>query len=348
MTSEVRHLLVCAGTLLNMNILERYQLALSYKEKSEQEHCDWLELIRKKIFDQTHYDLVKATYDRHIKQATEVCDMIYGAQKNSLDDLEEEISALTLEQERLIGETAAGRMKPKKANEQGRILTNEKNRIQKILDTAQTIVDAESTEALGGLIEMPFEEYEDKLNIKEDAEPSPALIADPESKKELNLKNVVVLVLAGLAIWWGVDYYQSIGKAAWSTEITDHRQFLRIQCMNTGKSTLRVYVPWPEGNVKVAVTNSKLKRISFGLLLYVREKGKSEFQLLPETPDIWIVQGKKHSKRSSFTVAGGKRLEIKLDTLALRKAGLKLEAINVVVTRHGGRTVMNTREILLR
>ena len=77
-----------------MNILERYQLALSYKEKSQSELSHWQELVKKKTFDQTHYDLVKATYDRHLKQSTELCDMIYNAQKNSIDDLEEEILAM--------------------------------------------------------------------------------------------------------------------------------------------------------------------------------------------------------------------------------------------------------------
>ncbi len=328
-----------------MNILERYQLALSYKEKSKQDQCEWLELVKKKTFDQTHYDLVKATYDRHIKQATELCNTIRNAQKNSIDDLEEDILSLTRQQQKLIRYTAEGKLKPQKANKQGRLLANEKNRFQTILDTAHAIINAESSESIGGFIDFPFDEYEAKLELDNTTTPPPES-EDPEAKKELNLKNVALLVLAGLLVWWGVDYYRTMGKTTWSTEITNHKQFLKVQCLNTGNSTIRVYVPWPDGNVN-AETAPKLKRVSFGVLLYVREKGKTQFQLLPETPDIWSVGGNPHTTRSPIAVRSGKNLNITLDTLTLRKSGLKVDAVKLEFTRYGGRKVGGTQEIIL-
>lgn len=333
------------GYTIEMNILERYRLALSYKEKAEQEHRDWLELVKKKTFDQTHYDLVKATYDRHIKQATELCDTIDRAQKSSLGALEEELFTISAQQKKLIRDTEAGQIKAKKANELGRLLANEQHRIQTPLDTARTIVSTESTKMLGGFIDHPFEEYELKLGIV--GEPESAVITETKSAPEFKLKNVALIVAVGLLLWWGANYYGSIGKASWSSEVTDHRQFLNIECTNTGNRTIRVYAPWPEGRTDVEAVSSSLNRVSFGALLYVREKGSSQFQLLPETPAIWSARGRAHTTASPITVASGKKLTLKLDTLELRKSGLKIDVIKVVMTRYGGRNVHSTQEIIL-
>jgi len=330
-----------------MNILERYQLALSYKEKSESELRNWLELVKKKTFDQTHYDLVKATYDRHLKQSTELCEIIFNAQKNSIDDLEEEILAITRKQARLVRESQAGKLKPKKANEKGRELTNEKHRMETVLETARTIVEAKTTEDLGGFIEFEFEDYEFKLDTSESAYDPPPTIEDTEAIPKIKPKNVLMLVLAGALLWFSFNYLRTMGRASWESALSDHKQFLNIKCVNTGSSTIQVNLPWNNGDTTPDISNRQLKRINYGLLLYVREKGSTSYHLLTDPPKIWIVNNAPHTSSSPMSLTSDERIKIQLDTMALRQTGLKLDAIRVEVTRYGGRTVHRSQEVIL-
>ena len=332
---------------MSMNILERYQLALSYKEMSESTLSDWLVLVQKKTFDQTHYDLVKATYDRHIKDATELCTVIYNAQKNSIDDLIEAVEDLTRQQNRLVVDTQAGRLKPQKANEQGRMLANDKHRIQTTLDTARTIVYAESTADIGGYIDLSFEDYRKKLDIVDTSIEKITPIDNETPKPRIKPKNVMLLVIAGVLIFLGVDYLRTNGKASWTSEVTDHRQYVQIKCTNTGDNTIRVYVPWDGGNTSPEANSYKIKRISFGALLYVKEKGNTQYQLLPQADNVWIVDGVPHSGSGPITLNSQKRLNIKLDTLAIRRSGINVESVKVEITRYGGRTVFKSAEVLL-
>jgi hypothetical protein len=261
--------------------------------------------------------------------------MIHHGQTGSIPELKEEVRLLERKQRKLIESISDGTIKTKAANSENREITKELSRYAGLLEIATTISEAESTENLGSLIELSFEEYRSKLDLEDELE---EFVAPEKKSGEFNSNNVAILVLIGIVAWAGWTYYAALGKASWKTEVLDHKQFIQIRCENTGDKSIRVYAPWPDGKA----TNdspSKLRRISYGLLLYVREKGKSNFQLLPESPGVWLQNGEPRDSSVPIIVRSGDRIDIKLDILKLRQLGISIEAVKVEYTRQGGRKV---------
>jgi len=316
-----------------MDILERFHLALSYLEKSESEQAGWEKIRETESFDHSQYDLIKSLYQRNVNQARELTGTIRNSQIKSIPDLEEELRAIERKQRKLLREISSGKVSSKQANRQNREITKLQSRFEEMLSSARTISEAESTDDLGGLIELTFEEFKDKLDIEDEVQKAPE-----KRSREFSATNVGILVLIGITAWVAWTYWDALGKASWETEVTDYRQFLHIRCTNTGDKSIRVYAPWPEG-----LTNrdapAKLQRITFGILLYIREKGKPDFQLLPESPGVWMRAGKAYDSTLPVIIRPGDRLDIVLNVLELRKLGLTIDAVKVEFTRHGGRKV---------
>ena len=147
-----------------------------------------------------------------------------------------------------------------------------------------------------------------------------------------------MLVLIGVIAWAVWNYYDALGKASWRTSVNDHKETLTIRCRNTGDKTIHIQAPWPDGNTTSNIP-PKLQRMTFGILLYIREKGATKFQLLPESQGLWTKNAESHDSDISITVRPGERLDIGLEILELRKLGLNIEAVKVEFTRYNGRKV---------
>lgn len=316
-----------------MDILERFHLALSYLEKSEAELAGWERIRDTDDFDHSQYDLVKSRYERHLKQATELTETIRRGQSGSIPDLEDEVRGIERKQKKLLEAISGGKIKIKEANRENRAITKELGRYEEILANARAISEAESTADLGGQFDLSFEEFMVKLDIVDEE-----LAAVEKKPREFSTTNVVVLVLIGFGVWAGWMYYDGLGKASWRTEVTDHRQYIRIRCTNTGDKSIRVHVPWPDG-VTTSDIPPKVQRVTFGILLYVKEKGKTAYQLMPESSGVWEVNGEPYESGVPFILRSGERMDIVLDVLELRKLGLRLDAVKVSYTRYGGRNL---------
>ncbi len=316
-----------------MDILERFHLALSYLEKSEEEQAGWERIRETEDFDHSQYDLIKSLYRRHVNQAKILTDTIRNSQTKSVPGLEEVLRDIDRKQRKLIKEISSGKLDPKQANRRNRIITKEQSRFEDILASARAISEAESTADFGGRIELTFEEFEDKLEINDEE----SLVAE-KPPREFRATNVVILVLLGVIAWAAWTYWAAFGKASWETEVKDHKQFLHIRCTNTGEKSIRVYAPWPDGSTTLDMPQ-KLQRITFGILLYIREKGKPNFQLLPDSPGVWNRAGQPFDSTAPVIIRPGERLDIVLDVQELRKLGITIDAVKLEYTRYGGRKV---------
>lgn len=315
-----------------MDILERYHLALSYKEKSERELAKWLLVRDSKQIDLSQFDLVRDRYQRHVKRAQELTDTIRAGQEGSIPHLEEEIHALTRSRNKLIEAASSGSIKPKDVNKRSRAITDELEPLEAALGRAKLIVEATSTDILGSPIDLSFDDFLEQLDLIDEVE----VVAPEKEPPSFSLRNVVILVTIGAVAWWGWLYYQSLGHVSWSTKVVDNKQSVEIVVRNTGKKSVRIHIPWEDGNTQVDMVQ-QLRPTNLGLLLYVQEKGKSDFQLLPETPDLWRVNGDEHSSGSTIGLRPGQATIIAFDTLGLRETGLSIDSIRIDLTRHGGR-----------
>jgi hypothetical protein len=317
-----------------MDILERFHLALSYLEKSQRELGSWMNVREAKLVDMSQFDLVKDKYQRHVKQATELTDTIRSSQKASIPALEVEVKALRRAQSKLIDAISSGAIKPKQANTQNRKLSDELDHFEMLLHNAKTIVSAASTADLGSRIDLEFAAFTKQLDLD-----NPEEFEKPQSPlQNISKKNVLLIVAVGALLWWGWLYYDTLGHTRWRTSVTDNKQNVRIVCENTGNKPVRVVVPWNNG-VPQDGSVAKLHSRTFGILVYIREKGKNEFQILPDTPDLWKEAGDDHNAGNTITLARGDDAVIVFDTLALRKTGLNVDSLRLVYTRYGGRRV---------
>lgn len=317
-----------------MDILERYHLALSYLEKSELELSNWLHVRDTNRVDLTHFDLVKDRYERHVKQARELTDTIRASQQESLPLLEEEVYTLTRAQRKIIEAVSEGTVKPKDANKQNRSIADKLHGFEESLERAQIIIAAETTADLGSTIELSFEDFIEQLDLDDEILP----IDHKKKTESISSRNVLFLVTLGAMCWWAWLYYQTLGHASWDSSVADNKQDIVIRCENTGKRTIRVHIPWEDGVPGTGLIR-KLHPTTFGILVYVKEKGKNDFQLLPDTPDLWKNAGDEHSSGDSIGLRPGSGTMIIFDTLGLRKSGLSVDSVRLEYTRYGGRAV---------
>ncbi|MFP6581656.1 MAG: hypothetical protein VCD00_03780 [Candidatus Hydrogenedentota bacterium] len=317
-----------------MDILERYHLALSYLEKSELELANWLRVRDTNRVDLTHFDLVKDRYERHVKQARELTDTIHTSQRESIPLLEEEVYTLSRAQRKIIEAVSEGTMAPKEANKQNRSIADKLHGFEESLERARSIVAAKTSADLGSTIELPFEDFIEQLDLDDEILP----IETRKKTESISPRNVLILVTLGAMCWWAWLYYQTLGHASWDTSVADNKQDIVIRCENTGKRSIRVHIPWGDGVPETGLVK-KLHPTTFGILVYVKEKGKKDFQLLPDTPDLWKKAGNEHSSGESIGLRPGDSTLIIFDTLRLRKSGLTIDAVRLEYTRYGGRAV---------
>lgn len=317
-----------------MNILERFHLALSYLEKSKRELAKWERVRESRMVDLTQFDLVRDRYVRHVKQAQELVDIIRNSQRESLPVLVEEIRGLRKAQAKLFEAISVGTVKPKQANKQNRSIADDIERLEQSRDWAELIAQAENTKVFAGPIDIPFNEYTKLLDLNEPEE----LPEAEKAPREVNPRNVLLLVVAGLLVWLAWSYYETLGhvKVRFSTE--ENKQIVRAVCENSGRQSVRVVVPWQDG-IPRDDSPDKLQNRTFGVLVYVREKNKDDFQLLQETPGMWRIDGGDLTGGTTMTLVPQDRMHITLNTLELRKSGLIVDEVRVEITRYGGRVV---------
>ena len=317
-----------------MNILERFHLALSYLEKSQHELRKWERVRESRMVDLSQFDLVRDRYVRHVKQAEELVETIRTSQKESLPILDEEIYDLKRAQKKLNEAITDGNVKPKLANKQNRAIALDLERLEETRDWADLIARAESTKVFAGPIDVPFTEYTKLLDLDE-----PDDLNKPEASGiRVNPRNVLIIVVIGLAFWAAWSYYQTLGHIDVDYSVEDNKQILRAVCENTGNRTVRIVVPWQNG-VPEDGSVSQLQGRTFGILVSVQEKGNDIYQIVPETPEMWDVNGSEHTSGGLVTLSPGEKIAIELNTLELRKSGIAVDKIRVEFTRFGGRVV---------
>jgi hypothetical protein len=69
--------------------------------------------------------------------------------------------------------------------------------------------------------------------------------------------------------------------------------------------------------------------------------------MLPDSTGYWKKNAEKHDSVTPITIRAGGRVDITLNVLELRQLGIKVDAVRVEYTRHGGRVVGRYEMLLM-
>ena len=116
----------------------------------------------------------------------------------------------------------------------------------------------------------------------------------------------VVVVATMAAVYWlpgvgGVEFSEPVRKAAQDGVV--------ITCQNNGSETANIYFPWPDLPPDARPRSGS----DYVVDVYARERGQSDFRLLPNTRSAWSVPGGTALESGPIHLEPGLSEEVTLD-----------------------------------
>jgi len=322
---------------VQLDPVEHYRMALSYLELVRQEFDKWKKIYDAHKVDRTYYDTVGASYQQHLDHANKLVTNIRSFHEARLPEAQRELKILQRGVQKNIKLFETEKLSPKKMNEAHRENQGAIEQLDDDIWVSGTIVHAQTTEVLGGRLDLTIGEYAKRLVPDTD-------LGTPELEKPKGVTRRQLLYVAGTAVvgaagYAGYGYYSTLAKARFSADFSaGTKKFLRLSCENRGNETLFWYVPWPSGN-PLAMDIRKNPMAAVGILLYVQQKGNESYQLLPESPGCWWSDKDEIEPGTRFAIRRGRRRTVVFDIEKLKALGIKPEAVKLTFTRHGGRSL---------
>ncbi len=147
---------------------------------------------------------------------------------------------------------------------------------------------------------------------------------------------VAALAVVALGVWvfYGLRFSESsvtveIGAPDADTGVVE------ALVANAGPSTVRVYLPWPEGTPESPLVESR--RDAVGALVYLREAGVDEFRAYPASEPAWEMRGALGTDETALEMPAGESRVVRFHPQRLRSEGIEPEMARVVFTDGRGR-----------
>ncbi len=309
-----------------------FRLVLSYQERAEAELRNWDRIRETQKLDKTNYDLVRAKYTAHERDARKLVKSQRTAADRALPGVEAELKQKQRAQRKLIEAVAAGGVDPRKANDQNRALSAQVAEWSGRVDDLNAIVQAETTEALGGPITLALDDYPKQIELSNETK----LRRQPLSPMERNVIAALIMLVLILGTVFGLAALRSIvGMDLTLSERDLDRGHLLIECRNTGNRAVPLYVPWPNGQRR-APSGAESPRRSYGILLYVRQADDAQPRLLESADGVWRYRGSIVDEGTPIQVSPNTSALIYLDIGKLEEQGVVPEALAIELSRNGG------------
>lgn len=313
-----------------------FRLVLSYLERAEAELRNWDRIRETQKLDRTNYDQVRATYVAHARDARKLVKSQRTAADRALPGAETELRQRQRAQRKLVEAVAAGGIEPRKANDQNRALNAAIVEWSERVDDLKAILGAETTDALGGPIEFPLEDYPKQIDLSGETK----LPRQPLSPMERN----IVAALAMLALVLGTVFGIALLRSAVSADLSVSERnmetgFLLVECRNTGNRAIELYVPWPNGQRR-APAGASAPRRSYGLLLFVQQADDARPRLLESAEGAWRYRGSALDEGVPVEVIPNTSALLYLDLNRLAEQGVVPEAVAIELSHHGGGEVV--------
>ncbi len=321
--------------------IDQFRLALSYLERIQGETAHWDKLRADRQLDRTKYDAVRARYADHLTRATELVENMRRDAARDIPAAESQLAGVQEQQKKLVRQASAGKADPRAINEKGRTLAAKRSSLQAQLDSLKLIATAQSTAELGGGVDLPLEEYPQRLDLL----PKPAPIARKElTPLQSNLIWGVVMLALVLSAVGAIYLWRAAPHPAFSISEDDAAaRFITVECRNEGNGTLYLYVPWPNGSASPLPGVSRSGN-SWGVNLSIRERGQDQFRLYEDAGALWKTRGSYMENQGPLAVNGGAVTRLALDLDKLHATDLNPEAVLIECTKAGGAVVLR-REI---
>ncbi len=141
---------------------------------------------------------------------------------------------------------------------------------------------------------------------------------------------VVLVIVAG--VWHGLT---GGGYAlSFSTEYNADEHQVVTTMRNTGRETVLMFLPWPEG-----AAFRDPDQAAFGGLIRVHDEQSGAYPIYPETREAWSAPGHPLTEEGAVELPPGGTLNIVIDLDALQEAGVHLGALRVEYTDWAGRRI---------
>jgi len=311
---------------------ETFRLVLSYYERAQSELNRWVDIRVSGNLDRTNFDQVRAKYAAHERAAHDWVKRLRTDAERQLGPIEAELRQKLRAQRKLIEAATAGTVDARTANNQNRVLTAEIAECSARASDLRDIVSAETTASLGGLINLPLEEYSKRLDDGDVAAPPKR----PMTPLEKNIAAGIVMLTLVLGTVVGIAFMRSTVSAEFSVSSRDLREgFVRLECRNTGNRPIAFYLPWPNGRAQAPAGAPAAGR-SFGVLISVREPGATAFRALEGVEGAFKYRGRLLEEGTPIEILPQTTSAIFLDLKLLREQGLDAEALAVEFSRSGG------------
>lgn len=312
-----------------------FRLVLSYQERAEAERTNWERLRTTQNLDRTNYDLVRAKYAAHERDARKLVKSQRNAADHALPGAETELRQRQRAQRKLLEAVSAGTIEPRKANERNRALTVEIEEWSARVEDLRAIKEAESTESLGGPIVFPLDEYPKHIDLGRETK----LTRKSLSPTERNFVAGLVMLALVLGTVFGIAALRATVSMDLSLSDRDmDASYLTIECRNTGNRTIPLFAPWPNGQRK-APADMPSPRRSFGVLLFVQQEGDTQPRLLDSVEGVWRYRGSALDEGVPVEVPPKTSALLYLDTKRLAEQGVIPQRVAIELSQHGGGNV---------
>lgn len=309
-----------------------FRLILSYQERAEAERTNWDRIRETQKLDRTNYDLVRAKYAAHERDARKLVKSQRSAADRALPGAETELRQRERAQRKLVEAVAAGTIEPRKANDRNRALNAEIAEWSARVADLRAIKEAETTESLGGPIVLALEEYPKHIDLGRETK----LARQPLSPMERNIVAGLVMFVLVLGTVFGIAALRS--TVSMTLALTDRDMdagYLTIECRNTGNRTIALFAPWPNGQRKAPAETPSPRR-SFGLLLFVQQAEDTRPRLLESAEGVWRYRGTEIDEGAPVEVAPKSSALIYLDVNRLAEQGVIPQTVAIELSQHGG------------
>lgn len=177
------------------------------------------------------------------------------------------------------------------------------------------LLKAKSSADLGGMVEFPLEHYPVELGM----ERAPGQFQLERDDFITLAASALIIVVSCLAITWYNLWRQDV---AFTVERADAAH-VAVHFSNSSNFATQLYGPWPQSDVG-------LDGQSFGVKVFCRAVGASDFQDATSLRDAWSYQGQPISPLKPIQVEAGLSVAILLDLENLETLyGAPLEEIRI-------------------
>jgi len=135
------------------------RLAFSHKEKAEAAIRQVEKAYADKSLDRRAHDSQRASFDRERVKAKRTLERLLGIERARVDALEAQRAAALEEQLHLPERVSAGKLSALDANDTNRRLVQRLAELNQQLEIGRARLEAQTSEQLGGYIDLPFAEY---------------------------------------------------------------------------------------------------------------------------------------------------------------------------------------------